>query len=140
VAGDEDSHQGRQLRGRAEQRRRARRDHELLGADEAHAGRGRCGRQLRYAAERGEGGDPEGASGGNAHCRGAGTGSAARGLRRVGDNLSRPRLVYRFCRRERPRSHPIAHLLCVPSPRHQHPVPDPGADRAGGAGRPGDRR
>ena len=40
----------------------------------------------------------------------------------------------RFCRRRaHPRSRPVAHLLRVPSPRHQHPVPDPGADRAGRA-------
>ena len=36
-------------------------DHELLGADARHAGRGRGRRQLRHAAERGQGGDSGGA-------------------------------------------------------------------------------
>ena len=42
---------------RAEQRAVARHDHELLGADARHAGRSRGRRQLRHAAERGQGGD-----------------------------------------------------------------------------------
>ena len=108
-------------------------DHELFGADEGHAGRGRGRRQLRHAAERGEGGDPR------RRCQGepliaprAGAGSAARGLCRVGDHLPRPRLDDRLRRgRAHPRPRPVAHLLRVPAPRHQHPVSDPGADRAG---------
>ena len=63
VARDEDPHQGRQLRRSCRTASLGEgHDHELLGADERHAGRGRGRRQLRHAAERGEGGDPAGAS------------------------------------------------------------------------------
>ena len=48
------------------------------------------------------------------------------------DHLPRARLDDRLRgRHARPRSRAVAHLLRVPAPRHQHPVPDPGADRSG---------